>query len=230
MEREELLNELSELGYSLVAINKSAKANQILAEVVKSREPRLWQGFPIVLSNCLKSGSFSYDETMLNLSNEVDKKNFQILVNMSLALFRHLKINTKKSADMYKFNYFNSGLFDRFLDDFARGERMHILGNILSPTGIINTFRRYSKGEDININVAETIRVNDYVNIKEEFDIDFAISQLFSKKQKDLLLKKMRGAKMTKTEREYYSRSVRRKILAIANPVLHRLALTLLKD
>jgi hypothetical protein len=65
--------------------------------------------------------------------------------------------------------------------------------------------------------------------MKDEFDLEYALSQVFSKKQKELFLKKLKGEKMTKTEREYFSRSVRKKALALANPDLHNLATKLFK-
>jgi len=40
-------------------------------------------------------------------------------------------------------------------------------------------------------------------------------------------MKKLRSEKMTKTEREYYSRAVRKKVLALANADLHVLAVKL---
>ena len=66
-------------------------------------------------------------------------------------------------------------------------------------------------------------------NMKNEFDLEFAMSQIFSKRQKELFLKKIIGERMTKTECEYYSRSVKKKVLALANPDLHRLAEKLVK-
>jgi hypothetical protein len=56
------------------------------------------------------------------------------------------------------------------------------------------------------------------------------MSQIFSKKQKELFLKKLRGEKLKKTEREYYSRSIKKKVLALANSNLHKLAERLIKE
>jgi len=230
MERETLLNELNELGYQLVPIKQESNVNKILAEVIKSKEPRLWQGFPIIFANSLKSSNFSYRKILLNLNTEEDIKNLQILMNMSLALYKYFEINVANSDDLYKTRYFDRALHNKCISDFKQGGRMHILSNFLSPDGIIKVFRNYARHKDINIKVQDSIKIKDYINMREEFDLDFALSQLFSRKQKELFLKKLRGEKMTKTEREYFSRSVRRKILAVANPDLHRLAVNLLKD
>lgn len=64
--------------------------------------------------------------------------------------------------------------------------------------------------------------------MKQELGLEYALSQVFSPKQKDLFLKKLKGEKLTKTEREYFSRIVKKKILALSNPELHHLAQKLL--
>lgn len=53
------------------------------------------------------------------------------------------------------------------------------------------------------------------------------LDKLFSPKQKDLVFKKLHGKSFTKTEREYYSRVVRKKLEAIANKEVREIAETL---
>ena len=50
---------------------------------------------------------------------------------------------------------------------------------------------------------------------------------LFSEKQKELIFKKLKNQHLTKTEREYYSRVVKKKLAAIAAPEIHELATAL---
>lgn len=52
---------------------------------------------------------------------------------------------------------------------------------------------------------------------------------LFSEKQKELVFKKLRGQHLTKTEREYYSRVVKKKLVAIADGEMQELAALLCK-
>jgi hypothetical protein len=52
---------------------------------------------------------------------------------------------------------------------------------------------------------------------------------LFSEKQKELVFKKLRGQHLTKTEREYYSRVVKKKLAAIADREIQELAALLCK-
>jgi hypothetical protein len=60
--------------------------------------------------------------------------------------------------------------------------------------------------------------------------LEYAMSQVFSPKQKELFLKKLKGNILTKTEKEYFSRAVKKKVLALANADLHRLSRKLLEE
>jgi len=53
---------------------------------------------------------------------------------------------------------------------------------------------------------------------------------LFSDKQKELVYKRLKGHHLTKTEREYYSRVVKKKRAAIADPEMQELAGLLLPE
>jgi hypothetical protein len=50
---------------------------------------------------------------------------------------------------------------------------------------------------------------------------------LFPGKQKELVFKKLKGQRLTKTEREYYSRVVKKKLAAVADSEVHELAASL---
>ena len=58
----------------------------------------------------------------------------------------------------------------------------------------------------------------------DELSLEYALSQVFSPKQKELFMKKLEGLPFTKTEQEYFSRTVKKKVLALANSELHSLS------
>ena len=64
----------------------------------------------------------------------------------------------------------------------------------------------------------------------QEFSMEYALSQIFSPKQKELFNKKLEGSPLTKTEKEYYSRTVKKKVVALANSELHNLSRKLLEQ
>jgi hypothetical protein len=58
-------------------------------------------------------------------------------------------------------------------------------------------------------------------------ELNACLDRLFSPRQKDLVFKKLSGQSFTKTEREYYSRVVRKKLKAIANSQVGYIAIKL---
>jgi len=87
---------------------------------------------------------------------------------------------------------------------------------------IKNIFRNYYKTEEE--------KTREILAKTEELSSEYALSQIFSPKQKNLFMKKLRGEKMTKTEKEYYSRVVKKKAIALSNSELHNLARKILEQ
>ena len=73
----------------------------------------------------------------------------------------------------------------------------------------------------------------DYRSSQANFNLNAGLQthldRLFSPKQKDLVFKKLNREPLTKTEREYYSRVVKKKLEAIADADLNNIANKLTK-
>jgi len=221
MKKSALLKKVKELGYPLFETKESLDANETLAEVVKSRDSRLWEGFPLLLVNSLEKNLFDYKTAQMYLRRICERDYLKDLIMMSLALYKHLNLKLRSVEGLYNSNFFDKRLFDKFLRCFKNKMDLEDIGKKLSSLKVINTFKNYYKRAEVEF--------KDYVELKDEFDLEYALSQIFSKKQKELFMKKLKGEKMSKTEREYFSRSVRKKALALANPDLHNLATKLFK-
>jgi hypothetical protein len=91
----------------------------------------------------------------------------------------------------------------------------------ISPDRLLRTFQNYFEKD-----VEKTRKLKER---HEELSLEYALSQLFPPKQKELFKKKLNGEVMTKIEKEYYSRKVKKKVAALANPELHRLAQRLME-
>lgn len=222
MNKTRLLKNLKDLGYPLFEVEKSPDANKTLAQVVKSRDPRLLEGFPLLLANSLEKNLFDYRKAQAHLRDVNVKRYFRNLIIMSLALYEYLGLKLLSSDKLFQSNYFNRKIFNKFVNYFRKKKDLPGAGRSLSSVRVINTFKNYFRHAESDY--------KDYVDMKDEFDLEYGLSQLFSRKQKELFLKKLKGEKMTKTEREYYSRSVKKKVSALANPDLHKLAARLVKE
>ena len=216
MNKEELLDNLGRLGFPIMSLKKDVDIKKILIGVVKSKDLRLWEGFPIILANIFKEQTIDLEQ----LKHEMpinDQEDFWQLVLLSMAIYQYLKLSfswsnrLKKSLndyDLKQFMHFNRGLKDK-------GD-IHISNKRLSSERLINAFDNYWEHEPS--------KAKQFLNKYEELSLEYALSQLFSPQQKDLINKKLRGDLLTKTEREYYSRTVKKKVSAIANLELQRLA------
>lgn len=222
MNNKSLLEKAKTLGYPLFEIEEIIDANKILAEIVENEDLRLWEGFPVMLANSLDKELFNVDEALSHLNRNQEREYFLNLVMMSIALYDFLKLEFSFADLLYKSNYFDKNRYEEFLNGFKQKKIFVELGIELSSERIVKIFKNYFRRTDLDL--------KEFVEMQDEFELEFALSQIFSKKQKELFFKKLKGEKFTKTEREYYSRSVRKKVLALSNADLHKLALRLIRE
>jgi len=221
MRSDNLSKRLGALGFPLFE-RERVDANLTLADVVRSKDLRLWEGFPVVLANSFEKELFNYDEVNQYLKVSADKSHFDSLVVMSLALYRALNLKFLWAGDLYKtFSKKRKEEFDTFLKKLKNNSNFQLAGKLMSSRRLKVTFDNYANQRQK--------KVDELLLVKKELGVEYALSQLFSPKQKELFFKKLRGEKLTKTEKEYFSRVVKKKVLALANPEAHYLAQKLLK-
>ena len=216
MKSKSLLKRLKALGYPLFEREESLDANATLAEVVQSKDPRLWEGFPLLLANSAEKGLFDYNMVRMYLKKLFDKMYLSNLVLMSLALYKVMDVKFSWANRLNKLLGSKKKDYDKFLKKLKGEQDFLVANNLLSSKRLKDTFKNYFK--------EEKSKLDELTSVKEELDLEYALSQVFAPKQKELFFKRLKGEKMYKTEREYYYRVVRKKVMALANPELHRLA------
>ena len=222
MKSKKLLKKLSELGFPLFEREEKLDADSVLAQVAKGGDFRLWEGFPVVLANSAEKGLFGYENALLQLKQSSDKSKLNALLAMSLALYDVLELKfswAKKLLNSSSPRVKKDS--DNFKEKLKRDLMFTVAGREMSAQRLKTTFRNYFRQNQSSL--------NELLSVKEELGVEYALSQVFSPKQKELFLKKLKSEKLTKTEKEYFSRSVKKKALALANPGLHRLARKLLE-
>ncbi len=96
----------------------------------------------------------------------------------------------------------------------------------VSTERLRRTLRRYA----IDLERHESAREKDRRKQLRSFQLELHLSTLFPPKQKELIFKKLKGDPLSKTEKEYYSRVVKKKLQGLANKELRKIALTLTKE
>lgn len=217
MKDKNLFKRLSALGFPLFETEAAQDANAALVDMAKSKDLRLWEGFPVVLANSAERNLFDYDTAKGLLGRASDKHNFDLLMVMSLALYKALNLkffwadalHKSLSADKRK-------EFERFFEKLNKDEDLKVASRLMSGKRLKSVFSNYFSQSQA--------KLNNLLSAKDELGLEYSLSQVFSPKQKELFLKKLKGEKLTKTEKEYFSRAVKKKVLALANPELHRLS------
>ncbi len=211
-----LLDRLSRLGLPLMDTDETFDVNQTLADVVKSGDARLREGFPVVLLNAAKTGNFDYNRVNNKLTAS-EKKRLHALLLLSLALYGHYHLSTPwMNRFKTAFSPEEKTLLKRLRNSLVHNSPVEVDHDRYDAERLKKTFELYFAKE------AEDVRQKK--DKYEELSLEYSLSQVFSPKQKELLRKKFEGMPLTKTEREYYSRTVKKKVVALANAELHRMA------
>lgn len=211
-----LLAALSLFGYPL--FQAQVDPNDLLASMAQSADTRLLEGFPVVLANALSGGEPKVDlakaEARLGVLEK--RKRFRQLAMLSFYLFDLYGLGgLRQRAQGQQLLKDDEGLKKRLVEN----QPLQLHGDReLDPERLKRTFLDYV------VRAREGRSGEEKARLGDEFRREFYLSLLFSPRQKDLLYKKLRGEPMTKTEREYFSRVVKKKLMALADPDLYRLA------
>jgi len=194
-----------------------SQATVILDALASSNDPALVVRFPVVLSICARNGVSLNSHALFSKywESSPKKKNLEKLLLISGELFDLEGIeapqNLKKIARSLRAKY-GSLQSARLLSLSS--------GMTISIKDIQNTLRDYTvkiKNAAPESTSGTSDREDRKDTLQRSTELDACLDRLFSPKQKDLVFKKLNGESFTKTEREYYSRVVRKKLKAIAN-------------
>lgn len=211
--------QLAQLGFPLMEPSPGGlDANLALANVIISGDIRLMEGFPVILANAAKDFGYDFDKVNEHLGiNDPARKLHKALVILSLALYQHYRLTLPWTRDMRKrFSADDLESLEAFGAALEKDVGIDVLGYRFDLPRIKNRFDLYF--------TRAAKKTRDLRDKYEELSIEYALSQVFSPKQKELFMKKLKGELLTKTEREYYSRTVKKKVAALANADVHRLA------
>ena len=221
MRNDDLLKKLDYLGLPLFKTEEEFDVNAVLSEVVKNKDERLWEGFPVLLVNANKENKFNLQQVKKLFNEEVDKNNFLQLVLLSLAFYQYLHLKFWWANKLrQKLTLSQRNTYRNFLDLFRHKKDVKVGKYKLNFNRMQQTFNNYFKESEE--------KFDKFLTMHSELSLEYALSQVFTPKQKELFLKKVNGEKLTKTEREYFSRVVKKKASALANVELHNLARKLL--
>lgn len=216
-----LLNNLSKLGFQMLEPIEEFDVNETLAQVVKSNDMRLLESFPVLLANAAEDYQFAPENIETHLKTKELKERFRKLMLLSGSIFAYYHLSFPWWNKLKKdFPAKDIDLVLRWKNSLDHIHTFKFDDSEFDPVRLKRLFELYyeKKAEKDNRKTEKY----------EEFSVEYALSQIFSPKQKELFKKKLDGLPLTKIEKEYYSRTVKKKVVALANSKLHRLAQKLL--
>ncbi len=226
MNKERLTTALGELGYRLFTPKKerisSKKVLDVLDELSGSEDSRLSEAFPVVLANCAYRGIKLDIRAFLSRYDRRSQKraNLEKLILVSSDLLSQEGLDKPEGldniVDLLRVKY--GDLLKEEVVDLGKHSSV-------STERLTNALRRYA----IDLERSESVGERDRRRQLQSFQIELHLSTLFSPKQKELVLKKLKGDQFSKTEKEYYSRVVKKKLEGLANSELRNIALELTK-
>ena len=187
----------------------------ILDALASAEDAEVVARFPAVLAICARRGLVLNSQALFARYWETSPKrqNLEKLLLVSAAIFK-----AKGLTPPGNLNQIAASLKHKYGDLLPAGQIQMSSGMHVSVPTLENTLDSYMAGKGSYPARQESKRH------RQPRSLDVLLDRLFSPKQKELVLKKRDGKAFTKTEREYYSRTVRKKLEAIASEELGTLA------
>lgn len=218
-----LMERLSEYGYPL--LEPAPKPEQVLEALLEEEDARLLEGFPVVFANILRSGEAlgwegpSWKPESLSVNA---RRLLPYLLAASLVLFEKERLEphlVSRAAALLAGHKDGSKVRKEVGQAFAAESSFKAAGREFSTGRLESVFKNYMALKP----GGETPEQK-----KEAMARELLLSRLFTPRQKMLLRKKLEGADLSKTEREYYSRVLKKRLQALVSEEVHALAKKLL--
>ena len=225
LEKQLLLRDLEKYGYHL-AHSGSSNPAQVLQRMVASDDGRVLEGVPVVLSNVLmSSNNLDLASVESALPNALQKR-FRVLCAVThLFLFWVPNSDAARKLLQHYLKKREPALLENVTDKLRNQHKVQVgAGLVLDEQRLENTYKNYvvERFMESQSSVSEKLEKQRSAMLEE------ALRELFTEKQKELMLKVLNHDALTKTEREYYSRVVKPRLKALRNPDLQTMAATLL--
>jgi hypothetical protein len=197
---------------------KKISENQIIVildALASAEDVEVVARFPAVLAICARRGLVLNSQALFSRYWETSPKrqNLEKLLLASAAIFKTKGLTRPGNLDQIA-----APLKNKYGDILSAGEIQMSSGMYVSVQALENTLDIYMAGP------VQSQAGRFQKAYKSPGSLDVFLDRLFSPKQKELVFKKRDGATFTKTECEYYSRIVRKKLEAIASAELGELA------
>lgn len=221
---------LRELGVPLMLPRKRVALSKLLPMLRQTKDTRLLETLPVVLVALERQAPDtdqrvrSYDtEGMTHLFSRREGKDYARWVAFALEVLRATPAFTSaaETSDTMVGNRLPAKQKREGREAFhSKGRELSVFGTRLSAERMQTTLLDYAALQ----REAERGSLQSRLSLRAQYDLDRALAELFTARQRELLHKRLDGKPFTRSEKVYFYRTVRKRLKALANPDLHRLA------
>jgi hypothetical protein len=226
MKREDLIFNLERLGVTLLRTEtrrvKEHEVLELLDELADSEVSRLVEGFPVALANCAQRDLVLNFRSLLSRHKSDNRKQqaLEKLLLLSSTLLTEQKLNKPKNLESL-----SKSLKAKY-GDLLAGDVVDLGNKIsLSTERLRNTLNSYAS----ELSTSKSTRNRAKNGQRRSFQLNYYLSTPFAPEQKEVFLKKYQGEPLNKTEQEYFSRKVKKKLEAMTNKEVMKVAAALTK-
>lgn len=219
-----LLRDAERFGYHLVQPDP-IDPEATLVQMVSSDDVRLLEGVPVVLTNMLlNKQSVNLEDVEKSLPN-VLRRRFRMLAAVTfLFLFWVPDSDPAREFLRHYLSEREPSLIESMKSRLSKKEKLALGANVsLDTHRLEKTYKNYVVEEFL----ATEANLSKKIENERQTQLLDALSELFTDKQRSIMFKILNRDQLTKSEKEYYSRVIKRRLKALRNPDLQTLASTL---
>jgi hypothetical protein len=218
--------ELTNYGYPLVAPQERLNPSETLAKMLSSNDARLLEGVPVVLTNVLQNKlPFTLEEFEKSLPGGMQRRFRTLSAVTYFFLFWVPDSNNARNSLRDYLRKREPSLLQSVQSKLDAESELLVGGDVrLSPKRLETTYKNYV----VQQFMAAEQSYSKQLELQRQSAFLEALSLLFTERQREVLFKVFNHKDLTKTEREYYSRTVKPRLKALRNPELQSFATTLL--
>jgi hypothetical protein len=221
LSKNELMEALAQFGYELNKPTHAYKSEEVLFSLLRENDSRLLEGFPVAYDNILSNQKeLHFDFKVLS-----DKEKSKLLT-LLLLTYQLLRLFGEDKSKLTLTENYLLKLSKKWKDALKEVESKFNSSDFVKVNGVILATDRLKK-QFRNYVVHFGAKMKNEPQL--DMELELHLSQFFTPKQKELLKKRLKHEEMTKTEREYYSRVVNKRLKALSDSRLKEFADSLLK-
>ena len=136
-----LRKRVGSLGFPLFSVEGEKNVNLTLAQVVESRDLRLWEGLPVMLVNAAERGLFEYERAVSYLNKAPGRHYLESLLALSLALYKVSNLEFSWAKELYeKLTLKGKKEFKVFVERLKKEDKLKVRGYTMSSQRLKATF------------------------------------------------------------------------------------------